>query len=242
MKVDITNTYQTDLFLSLPNIKSIEFNDVELGSGQYGSVYEVVSINNTQSLNNPKLVIKIFKEHSPNITNHLYNTTLSLQKAIKETNTKRKAESKKNIDQFPALKCLPLISFQGIFKGKNVKGYLCQFLDKNSFSSFEDIVENKTLRDTFKKNFKVEDRISLCLNLVEGFEILQECGYIHADLNPLNFFIDLRRKELVVIDYDSGAITTSTNSDPQTFGKKTDSFWMSPQIISQQDTSNNSLI
>lgn len=84
--------------------------------------------------------------------------------------------------------------------------------------------------------------ISLCLNLVEGFEVLKECGYIHADLNPLNFFIDLKRKELVVIDYDSGAITTSFNSDPQTFGKMADSFWMSPQIISQQFISNNSLI
>ncbi|MCB0537153.1 MAG: protein kinase family protein [Bacteroidetes bacterium] len=242
MKVDITSTYQTELFLSLPNITSVEFKDAELGSGQYGSVYEVASINNIASLNNPKLVVKIFKDHSPNITNHLYNTTLSLQKAIKEANTKRKTQAKKTIDQYPALKGLPLVSFEGFSKGKNVKGYLCQFLDKNSYSPFEEIVENKTVRDAFKKDFKVKDRISLCLNLVEGFEILKECGYIHADLNPLNFFIDLKRKELVVIDYDSGAITTSSNSDPQTFGKMADSFWMSPQIISQQFVSNNSLI
>ena len=76
MKVDITSTYQTELFLSLPNITSVEFKDAELGSGQYGSVYEVASINNIASLNKPKLVVKIFKEHSPNITNHLYNKTL----------------------------------------------------------------------------------------------------------------------------------------------------------------------
>jgi len=241
MKIDILSTYQTDLFTSLPNISTVEFKDAELGSGAYGAVHEVTSINNSVSLNNPKMVVKIFKEQSPNIVNHLYKTTVSLQKAIKETNAKRKAQSKKSIEQYPALKCLPLISFEGILKGKNVRGYLCQFLDKNSFSSFGEILDTKLLRDSYNNDFTIKDRVVLSLNLIEGFEILKECGYIHADLNPSNFFIDNQKKELVVIDYDSGAMTTSLNSDPQTFGKKDDSIWMSPQIISQVIGSNNSL-
>jgi serine/threonine protein kinase len=72
-----------------------------------------------------------------------------------------------------------------------------------------------------------------CFHLAYSFEILRSINYIHADINPQNFFINLSNGELAVIDFDSGAITDNPKDKPDTFGKIAEADWLAPEILEQ---------
>lgn len=227
------NTYFVSEYYSLRSLNSIIL-DKYIGEGNYGIVYSSKYLNNN---NVEPLAVKIFdKSKDATLSSErCYNTILNLQKKASDYNVKLKQDNKKIIEEVNALKALPLFSFEGYFNGNKVLGY-ASYLLNSGFIEFDKLFNNpdnneKSLfRKQFYNDLTLKDKYKFAYDLVEGFVYLRDIGFIHADLNPKNFFINLQKKSLVIIDFDGGAVTTG-NEYPETMGKR--GTWQAPEIQEQ---------
>ena len=216
--------------------KAIEINELGLkpkpiGEGAFGEVYECISIDNKTIPQS--LAVKIFFNQNPNKAPETYRTILQLQQRMSDYESN---SSNKRLNQIESLSTLPRITFQGILNGKKVYGYITKFLAAPNWIGFnrlfdeENLEKRKKLKELFyRKSFN--DKVSLAIQLIEGFQALRTMSFIHADLNPHNLFINLKTNNLAIIDFDSGAITNQGSSEAETFGKLGD--WLAPEIRNQ---------
>lgn len=226
---------------NLNSITSIEIDKNSSKEGGFGFVYKSLKVDSTP---NTLLAIKVFKDNG--VADQSYETINNLITKIDSLN-----ETKLPI----SLLCLPHFSFEGILENKKIKGYATIYL-KKEYHTISDIlggvpVEQNGklvyLNGNVKKDFSLKQsffrqdlksRLELAKQLVDGMNILSEVGFIHADINTDNLFINIQKNEIVIIDYDSGAITTSTQDMPTTWGKQNS--WTAPEIRKQlQDGTKN---
>jgi len=205
-KLKLSKIKYSKLFSFQRNISKLDLVDIGLGGG-FGSIYKSI-------LNGTNYAVKIFHFQS---ANRGYDTINNLIDQIDV--------SVKNID---GLKALPLFSFEGKLNSKIVKGYVTYFFDTNSYVSLEDILNSK-LREYATLSF--DKRFLLVKQLCEALLELEKISFIHADINAQNILIDLQNLHLIIIDFDSGAITSGDNFIPATFGKLNE--WVAPEIREQ---------
>jgi serine/threonine protein kinase len=211
-------------------IDSVTIEDNHFGKGGFGTVYRCLAIND-QPLKTPQ-AIKVFDDNGTGSVVHGYNTLLRLQQEMIRHNDELNNAKEKTLDKINALKALPQFSFQGTIGLKRVLGYSANYLDGNSWCQFDsifnddDIAKRKILRNTFY-NISIDNRLKIAYDLAEGFAHLGRMNFIYADLNPQNFFVNMKDFQLCLIDYEGGAV----NDEPETFGKPGE--WLAPEIQEQ---------
>jgi serine/threonine protein kinase len=216
------------------NIETFELDDKPFDSGAFGAVYFCHSANG-KPLPVPQ-VVKILIDDGTGSARQGIRTIQNLQDKIIQHNTDRKQKGLKAIEDINCLFALPQLSYEGYFDSKIVYGYSQNRLNTQEFTIFKDFFDEpdsrkrRILREQFNSS-TIHQRLQLAYNLSEGFEILREMAYIHADLNPKNLFIRLNPPALTLIDYDSGVVVNNPNDQADTFGQL--GGWIAPEIQQQ---------
>jgi len=186
----------------------IEFDDNALGSGGFGSVHNVQSID---GISKSELVLKIFtdEEHKQ----HAYDVIRLLHHKLK----KQQSISKTPIyHDFPELLGLPFLVFKGYdnITEKHCVAFLMYNLEKLSFEDYGS--DNAEL--TEYKSLSIPDKLYLAYQLTKTIEFLHQIEFIHADLSENSLWFNSNRVQLSIIDYDSGYHFDSQGK-PTTVGK-----------------------
>lgn len=227
-QIQINKFVNTGIHPAYDSIVSIEIENAPFGGGNFGDVYNCISINGN-AINTPQ-VIKVYKESFPGSADDNAQTIIRLQNKIKGLNIDLKANGKNLFVEYPALKGIPQFSFEGALNGKLIKGFSSDNLTSLGFEEFEKILSTPKLLDKFY-DIPVERKIYFAYQLASAFKKLDEFKYIHADLKEGAIFLNLNTHELAIIDYDSGVITENSNDKPNTWGAIGD--WVAPEIYEQ---------
>lgn len=224
--ITITDAVGTGLDPAFTVVRALEIEDQPFGEGAFGKVHRCSSVNESQLHRTQAL--KLLLDDGSGSDKRGLRTIRKLQERLGRM---IHASGLDSVTRVGALAALPQFSFRGELNGRPVIGYAADLLDGDWIEfgrlfNDPDPSERKRLRDRFY-NLPLEARMRIAHDLVEGFSLLKELGFIYADLNPKNFFVDMDRARLCLIDYEGGAI----NEDPETFGKMGE--WLAPEIQSQ---------
>ena len=206
--VDISFIEQLGNENDLLPLEKISYYDSEIGSGGFGSVYKIESINGIQTKN---YVIKLIN-HSDS-KEHAYNTINLLHNKIKKITTKN---TKSIYQTNPELLGLPFIAFRAIdeIEEKSVVGLLMHELVQLKYDDFGS--------DTFNKNEYAEtsipNRIYYAFQLSKTITFLHKISFIHSDISENAIWINNNKNQIAIIDYDSG-FHTDLQEKPTTIGK-----------------------
>jgi len=227
-QIQVNNYFNTGISSTYNSIVSIEIENKPFGGGNFGDVYNCISINRNP-IDIPQ-VIKIYKESFPGAANTNAKTIVRLQQKFANLNENLKSANSNIYIEYPAFKGIPQFSFEGILDGKRVKGFSSDNLTRQGFDEFEKVLSNPDLLNKFY-DIPVERKIYFAFQLASAFKKLDEFKYIHADLKEGAIFLNLRTHELAIIDYDSGVITENVRDKPSTWGAIGD--WVAPEIYEQ---------
>lgn len=220
IKVNRILSSQLDPYFNI-NIQSIEIKPRPFASGGFGELYFCQSLNGNIQTTTPQ-VVKIF--HDDNNTQKSFQTIQKLQESI------IRIQQQKKIKDIPAFYALPQLSFSGLLDGEKVYGYLANRLNRNEYAEFDRVIEDPRVTQEYYQ-IPLSQKIKYALDLVEGFQVLRELNYIHADINAENIFIGIKQPNTILIDYDSGAVTLNAQDSPSTWGKPNE--WVAPEIAKQ---------
>lgn len=195
------------------NIKEIYLADTAIGSGGFGEIYPVLSV---QGQPVSDIVCKLFYPNSLSYKNFI--SVQKLQSAYNEY---------KHVQDIDCIETLPVLSFEGFLSDKPVYGYLMRYLPESEYANFSVFLEdNHTVQAYYSLDF--EYKLHYAKSFVSQIHVLQQLHFIHADISADNVFIHLQQPKVALIDFDSGAIAKD-NAKPTTWGKPND--WVEPQIM-----------
>lgn len=214
-------------------ISEVEIDEEIVASGAYGYLYKCTAING--KLPSTPQLIKIFKEGERNSDCKGYQVIIQLQSRLTDYFRQGKINNYTSLDEVPALKAIPIFSFEGSINGKIVKGFSAINLLEIGFVSFDDVLTSQHSKWEIYRGLPFKTRYKYCFHLVKGFQILTEINYVHADINPANIFINLFSGELSIIDFDGGNIVESFDDETLTYGKLDEGYWMAPEIYEQRE-------
>ncbi len=186
----------------------IEFDDKALGSGGFGSVHNVQSIDgNSKS----EFVLKIFTNEDKN--QHAYDVIKILHDKLK------KRQQKTGLPIYhdnPVLLGLPFLVFKGYenISEKHCVAFLMYNLKK---LNYEDYGSDRANLDEYK-SLSIPDKLYLAYQLTNTIDFLHQIEFIHADLAEDSLWFNSKHIQLTLIDYDSGYHFDSQDK-PTTIGK-----------------------
>lgn len=186
----------------------IEFDDNPIGSGGFGSVHTVQSID---GISKSEFVLKIFTHDEHKI--HAYSVIKLLHHKLK----KHQSISKTPIyHDIPELFGLPFLAFKGYdnIEEKNCVAFLMYNLEK---LGYEDYGSDQSELTEYK-SLSIPDKIYLAYQLTKTIEFLHQIQFIHADLSENSLWFNSSRLQLSIIDYDSG-YHFDLQGKPSTVGK-----------------------
>jgi len=190
------------------NFSKIEFDDNAMGSGGFGSVHTVQSID---GISKSEFVLKIFtdEEHKQ----HAYDVIKLLHQKLKKRQSKSKIPVYHDI---PELLGLPFLVFKGYdnISEKHCVAFLMYNLEK---LSYEDYGSDKAELTEYK-SLSIPDKLYLAYQLTKTIEFLHQIEFIHSDLSENSLWFNSKRVQLSIIDYDSGYHFDSQDK-PTTVGK-----------------------
>lgn len=232
--IQILNFKASQTDPAFDSITSVEVDDKPFGSGSFGEVYLCNSING-KPLGRTQ-VIKRFIDDGGGSAATGYSTILHLQEKMLAYNGRSRSSGDKNIAQMNALQAMPQFSFEGTLDGVRIAGYSANYLDPKRYFLFDKMFNNQDQGEKQQLlkvfyNLPVSRRLKMAFDLAEGFRALQQMSFVHADLNPSNFLVDINEDRLCIIDYDSGAVIENGRNDATTFGKMGE--WLAPEIQQQ---------
>jgi serine/threonine protein kinase len=186
----------------------IEFNDKALGSGGFGSVHNVQSINgNSKS----EFVLKIFTDEENK--QHAYDVIKLLHDKLKKHQQQTGIPTYHDL---PELLGLPFIVFKGYdtISEKHCVGFLMYNLNKLDYEEYGS--DTASLKEF--KRLSIPDKLYLAYQLTKTVDFLHQIKFIHADLSENSLWFNSKRIQLAIIDYDSG-YHFDKQSKPTTIGK-----------------------
>lgn len=192
---------------SLKSISSIDFDDTEIGAGGFGKVHPVLSIDGSQS---EKYVIKIFSNKENE--SHGYDTIEKLHIKLK------KNEFVSNIPTYierPELLGLPFAALKGYDEIEEVEVTAFVMFDLNKLG-FIDYGSESTDNSIYRA-MGLPDKIFIGHQLAHTITFLHSIKFIHSDLKEAAIWYHPDKKQLTIIDYDSG-YHFDTQEKPSTLG------------------------
>jgi serine/threonine protein kinase len=193
---------------SLLPLKSLSFFDDIVGSGGFGNVYKIESVNGIQS---QKYLIKLI-ENTDN-QEHAYQTISLLHKKLKKS-----IHNTNNLFShiYPELLGIPFIAFNGYneIDDNQIMGLIMHDLNNNDYEDFGSDTFNK------RKYFEVDisDKLFFAYQLSKSINYLHDISFIHSDLSENAIWINFKTSKLALIDFDSG-FHHDIQKKPTTIGK-----------------------
>lgn len=179
---------------NLFSVQSIDFNQTPLGSGGFGSVYKVTSINDGLE---ERFVLKIIAE--PAVQDHTYDTIRFLHSKIKQRQAKYQLPFYHDIRE---LLGLPFLAFKGKreIDGGPVVGLLMYDLNR---LQFQDLGSNDFDRSQYGSN-SPGDRLYYAYTLAKALHWMHSVDFIHADITEDALWYSNLTKQIALIDFDAG--------------------------------------
>lgn len=238
--IQIKLSYSTGLYDFFDNkVTTVEIDEKYLGSGGFGKVYVVKTID--KSPTPLPLVAKIlFSGKEKN-----FETVVRLQRSVRAEIQNLQKKGKLFFESYPALIALPLLSFEGILDGKPIKGYLSYNLNELGFESLQKMLDSLEADREKWTRFQSRDlsvRYKMVYHLAASCAFLRKIHFIHADITPDNVFVHQTEPLCALIDFDSGALIETGSDYPTTSGKEDCMDWTPPELIYEtgQKKSNDS--
>jgi serine/threonine protein kinase len=193
---------------SLLPLNSLSFSDNIIGSGGFGNVFKIESVNGIQT---QKYLLKII-ENADN-QEHAYKTISILHNKLK-----RSIHNTSNLVShiYPELLGIPIIAFNGYNEIDNhqIMGLIMHDLSNNEYEDFGS--------DTFDKSkyfeIDISDKLYLAYQLSKSVNYLHDINFIHSDLSENAIWINFKTSKLTLIDFDSG-FHHDIQKKPTTIGK-----------------------
>tara|TARA_R100000935_G_scaffold58869_1_gene98824 strand:+ start:6106 stop:8166 length:2061 start_codon:yes stop_codon:yes gene_type:complete len=209
----------------------INFDENEIGSGGFGSVHKVHSIDGVSRRN---YVLKIFTNEEKK--EHAYEVLELLHDKLK---TRQAKTGLPIYHEFPELLGLPFLAFNAYDKisDKECTGFLMYDLSQLGYEFFG----NDNIKLSKYQNLEISDKLYLAYQLSKVIGFLHEIEFIHSDINEQSIFINPERIQLALIDFDSG-YHFDKQDKPSTLGKM--SHWLSGKfrkIIGNNNSENLTL-
>jgi serine/threonine protein kinase len=190
------------------SFSKIEFNDDAIGSGGFGSVHNVQSIDGVSTSG---FVLKIFTDEAHK--EHAYDVIKLLHDKLKRHQEKTKTPTYHDL---PELLGLPFLVFKGYdtISEKHCVAFLMYNLEKLNYEDYGSDTSN--LQDY--KVLSIPDKLYLAYQLAKTIDFLHQIEFIHADLSENSLWFNANRIQLAIIDYDSG-FHFDSQGKPTTVGK-----------------------
>ena len=167
-------------------LKSLSYFESEIGSGAFGNVYNIESINGIQSQN---YVIKLISNEGSQ--EHAYYTINLLHNKIKKTILQN---NKSIYHTNPELLGLPFLVFRAVdeIEGKPIVGMLMYNLVKSDYSDLgSDSFDKKEYLKT-----EIPDRIYYGYQFAKTINLFHDIGFIHSDLAEDAFWLSNKKSRL----------------------------------------------
>ena len=205
---DVSCINIVDSEIDLLPIQSINYLETELGSGGFGNVFKIQSINGIQT---SKYVLKIISNSE--VKDHAYETISILHKKIKKALINEEGDV---INHFPELLGLPFLVCKAYneIEEKEVIALIIHNLYENNYQDFG--------ADNFDKSKYIQtgipERIYYAFQFVKTINFLNKLNFLHSDISENSIWINNRIGKIALIDYDSGYHFDSQKK-PTTVGK-----------------------
>lgn len=190
------------------SFNKIDFDDTVMGSGGFATVYKVVSIDGIQKTD---FVLKILNDDR--FEKHNYDSIKLLHEKLKKIQLKTGTPI---YHELPELVGLPFIVFKGYdeISEKQCVAFLMYNLVKFNYVDYgSDSGEFTGLTE-----LNIKDKLYLAYQLAKTINFLHEIKFIHSDISENSIWINTKRQQLTIIDYDSGYHFDS-QAKPTTIGK-----------------------
>lgn len=189
-------------------IQTINYFENELGSGGFGDVFKVESINGIQT---SKYVLKIISNNE--VKDHSYETISLLHNKIKKALINEEGSL---FNHYPELLGLPFLVCKAYdeIDDKEIIAFLIHNLNENNYQDFG--------ADNFDKSkymqTEIPERVYYAFQLVKTIKFLNELKFLHSDISENSIWINNRTGKIALIDYDSG-FHIDSQKKPTTVGK-----------------------
>jgi serine/threonine protein kinase len=206
---DVSCINIVDSEIDLLPIQSINYFETELGSGGFGNVFKIQSINGIQT---SKYVLKIIA-NTLEIKDHAYETISILHTKIKKELINEEGTV---INHYPELLGLPFLVCKAYIEieDKEVIAFIIHNLNENNYQDFG--------ADNFDKSkyiqTEIPERIYYAFQLVKTIKFLNKLNFLHSDISENSIWINNKTGKIALIDYDSGYHIDSQKK-PTTVGK-----------------------
>ncbi|WP_418510958.1 hypothetical protein [Corallibacter sp.] len=190
------------------SLSKIDFDDKPLGSGGFGSVHKVNSIDGkTQN----DFVLKVFTDDANK--EHAYDVIKLLHDKLKKRQQQTKVPTYHDL---PELLGLPFLVFKGFdsISEKHCVAFLMYNLNQLGYEDYG----SDTANLSEYKNLSIPDKLYLAYQLTKTINFLHSIEFIHADISENSLWFNANRVQLSIIDYDSGYHFDSQGK-PSTVGK-----------------------
>jgi serine/threonine protein kinase len=205
---DVSCINIVDNEIDLLPIQTINYFENELGSGGFGDVFKVESINGIQT---SSYVLKIIS--NTQVQDHSYETISLLHTKIKKALINEEGVV---INHYPELLGLPFLVCKAYdeIEEKEIIAFLIHNLNENNYQDFG--------ADNFDKSkymqTELPERIYYAFQLVKTIKFLNELNFLHSDISENSIWINDKKGKITLIDYDSGYHIDSQKK-PTTVGK-----------------------
>lgn len=189
-------------------IQTINYFENELGSGGFGDVFKVESINGIQT---SKYVLKIISNNE--VKDHSYETISLLHNKIKKALINEEGSL---FNHYPELLGLPFLVCKAYdeIDDKEIIAFLIHNLNENNYQDFG--------ADNFDKSKYIQtgipERVYYAFQLVKTIKFLNKLNFLHSDISENSIWINNKTSKIALIDYDSGYHIDSQKK-PTTAGK-----------------------
>lgn len=189
-------------------IQTINYFENELGSGGFGDVFKVESINGIQT---SKYVLKIISNNE--VKDHSYETISLLHNKIKKALINEEGSL---FNHYPELLGLPFLVCKAYdeIDDKEIIAFLIHNLNEINYQDFG--------ADNFDKSkymqTEIPERVYYAFQLVKAIKFLNELNFFHSDISSDTIFVNTFKGKIALIDYDSG-FHSDKQKKPTTIGK-----------------------
>lgn len=180
--------------ISFNKITLIDFDDNPIGSGGFGKIYNLLSINKEQT---DQYVIKIFSDRENEA--HGFDTIEKLHNKLKKNQL---LTSINPYVEYPELLGLPFVALKGFDEIEEVEITAFIMLNLNKFGFIDYGAENNDNREY--RNLPIQDKIFIGHQLAIVIDFMHSIKFIHSDLKEAAIWYNPKKKQLAIIDFDSG--------------------------------------
>jgi hypothetical protein len=176
---------------SLQGLTGLEYEDDAFESGGFGSVHRILGVDGVPVAG---LLLKVVQE--PQNAAHAYATISLLHAKLRD----RLGDGLTAL--YPELLGLPFLVFhaRNAQAGPVVAMVMCDLVALG----FADMGSDDWDSALYFRQVELVEKLHLAYQFARVFELLDEIGFVHADLKDRSLFLHVDRPQLALIDFDSG--------------------------------------